>query len=719
MIIQEEQTERRGGINFIWVGIGFSLVYWILESVRDVLAFDRGTLIERLFFPDFMTFWMRMLVVFLLILFSCYAHYLRHRVFRRKTEDRPVGKIEIIKVGAVVGIVYSVIESVRDVLIFEKGTLFERVFYPDAMSIWMRLLAICVLVLFSVYAQNLVNERKRAEEELRHEREALEKEVERRTAELTESNRLLTLLKKEIAQRERMETALRASEAKYRTIVENTGTAIIITDENHLISLVNHEFEAISGYRRQEVQGVKRWKDFIVDEDLEKMEAYARDRRNDPDSAPKRYEFRFKHKDGSIRNGLVNVALIQGTKRSIASLLDITDVKCAEAEKEKMQSQLMQAKKMEAIGILAGGVAHDFNNLMTAIIGSADMSMMDIKESDPVFSDLKEIRSAAVRAADLTAQLLLFSRKKPMKRTLCSMNGIVGDLLKMLRRLIGEDIEIRTQFNADLWNVRADKGTIGQVVMNLAVNARDAMPDGGRLLIQTDNVVLSDEDVQRMPEARAGTFVRLTVADTGCGIEKEKLQHIFDPFYSTKDVGKGTGLGLSVVYGIIEQHNGWIHVTSVPGSGTSFETYLEAVFEEVDTETTFIQPENVRKGDGKRILLVEDEDRVREFVTNGLNRNGYMVFTAADAKEAETVFKEEHGNFDVLLTDVVLPGKNGLELADQFLSENPELPIILSSGYTDSKVRWPVIQERGYRFLEKPYDLNGLLRIVGEMAALI
>ncbi|MCD6115974.1 PAS domain S-box protein [bacterium] len=386
-------------------------------------------------------------------------------------------------------------------------------------------------------------------------------------------------------------------------------------------------------------------------------------------------------------------------------------------EKDKIHAQLIQAQKMEAIGILAGGIAHDFNNMLTAIQVSTEVTLMEIDENSTLYEDLSEIHKLTDKAADFIRQLMLFSRKHPMEMKTIDINNSITNLNKMLHRIIGEDIDVRTNLQDDLWAVKADLGTMEQVVMNLSVNARDAMPNGGVLDIKTENVTLEESDIKDIPEARAGSFVCLSVSDTGMGMDKETMQHIFEPFFSTKGVGKGTGLGLSVVYGIMKQHNGWINVDSVPGEGTCFKVYLPSTEQAAEADVKKKISINEFNGRGKKILLVEDEEKVRESTCYGLNRSGYRVFSAGSAQEAKEVFIKEQGDFNLILSDVVLPDKSGLELVSEFLSLNPDLKILISSGYTDQKVRWPEISEKGYRFLEKPYALRELLRVVEEIAA--
>ncbi|MBN2414292.1 PAS domain S-box protein [bacterium] len=378
-------------------------------------------------------------------------------------------------------------------------------------------------------------------------------------------------------------------------------------------------------------------------------------------------------------------------------------------EKDAIQQQLLQAQKMEAIGVLTGGIAHDFNNLLTAIIGCSDMALMDVKEDDPVHRELLDIQSAANKAAQLTGQLLLFSRKQPMKFETIDLKMVIGDLKKLLTRLLGENISIETSFPADLWHLFADKGSLEQVLMNLSVNARDAMPDGGKITFNVKNVTLDKKDCYGMPESRPGKYIRLSVADTGTGMSDQVKQQIFDPFFSTKGKSKGTGLGLSVVYGIIKQHEGWIQVFSEQHKGSEFVIYLPAVDKPKSKKSDVPAAVTNHDGKGRRILIVEDEDKVREFTINGLNRIGYTVFAASSADEAKQLFEREKGDFYLVISDVGLPGQSGIELVNELVEKKPKLKVLLSSGYSDHRQRWPLIKKKGYRFLEKPYAFNDLV----------
>jgi signal transduction histidine kinase/CheY-like chemotaxis protein len=386
----------------------------------------------------------------------------------------------------------------------------------------------------------------------------------------------------------------------------------------------------------------------------------------------------------------------------------------AEEENKRIQFQLLQSQKMEAVGVLAGGVAHDFNNLLTTILGNADLAMGEVNESDTLYSDLEEIKEAAVRAASLTRQLLLFSRKQPMGYAPLNINNTVEDLLRMLNRLIEEDVTIDTDFESDIRTVVGDKGTIEQVITNLAVNARDAMPRGGKITIRTKNVILDRECCEVIPESRPGEFICLSVSDAGVGMDKETIKRIFEPFFTTKGGEKGTGLGLSVIYGIIRQHKGWINVYSEAGQGTTFKIYLPATSSKVEDKTKEkIVPKEFRSH-GEKILLVEDDESIRKYVITVLASNGYVVSEANGVKEALGIFEKEGGDFQLVLSDVVLTDGLGLELVERLLLLKSQLGVILSSGYLGEKSQWSVIREKGYLFLQKPFASNDLLEAVRE-----
>jgi len=384
------------------------------------------------------------------------------------------------------------------------------------------------------------------------------------------------------------------------------------------------------------------------------------------------------------------------------------------ARRQQLEEQLRQSQKMEAIGQLAGDVAHDFGNLLQVIMGYSEPSLTSVFNRDMLCECIEKIRKAGERAATLTRQLLAFSRKQTLQMQVISLNSPVADMGKVLKRFIRENIELVTELSPEIMPVRADPGQIEQVIMNLVINARDAMPEGGRLTIRTENVVLDEEQCKSLPESRPGRFVCLSVSDTGTGMSKEILQRVFEPFFTTKEPGKGTGLGLSIVYGIVKQHDGWINVYSEPGKGATFKVYIPIVSEKPEEKAEEKIPLEEFSGRGERILVVEDEPAVLEYNAEVLREMGYTVFEAEDAEEAIDIFEKENGNFDLIFADVVLHGKSGLQLADQLLSVKPDLRVLLCSGYTDYKMHWQIVREREFQFLQKPYSLVDLLRSVRE-----
>ncbi|MEM9481748.1 MAG: response regulator [Verrucomicrobiota bacterium] len=399
----------------------------------------------------------------------------------------------------------------------------------------------------------------------------------------------------------------------------------------------------------------------------------------------------------------------------------------SEAEKENLQEQLAQSQKMEAVGKLSGGIAHDFNNMLLPIIGYTDMLLTTMEENDPRTLDLEEIRKAAERAASLTRQLLAFSKKQVIAKTVFNLNEAITSMENMLVRLIGEDVNFQIQLDDSLRTVRADRGQIEQVLLNLIVNARDAMPGGGGITVRTGNIEADSGRLSLISEENPrGNYVYIEVTDTGCGMNEELIQNIFDPFYTTKGLD-GTGLGLSVVYGILEQHNGGVIVDSVIGEGSVFTVFLPATAESVvegpDQQTSMAltaptrttSARDLRKGEGERILLVEDEAGVSKFVSEALRKNGYNVLTAMNLRDARNLFEAENGAFDMVFSDAVLPDGNGLQLLDEVLNSHPHIRTLLSSGYTDKHAVLEILKQRPVSFLQKPYSLPKLISTVSSL----
>jgi PAS domain S-box-containing protein len=382
-------------------------------------------------------------------------------------------------------------------------------------------------------------------------------------------------------------------------------------------------------------------------------------------------------------------------------------------QRKHLEEQLRQAQKMEAIGKLAGGIAHDFNNLLTAIMGYTELILVKMKPDNQHRENLEEIRHAGKRASSLTQQLLAFSRKQVLKPKILNLNHVVKGMERMLERIIGEDIHLNSQLDSSLDKIKADTGQMEQIILNLTVNAVDAMPNGGTLAIKTQNKTISHNAGNLSTDSRPGKFIYLSFHDSGEGIDNKVIPQIFEPFFTTK--AKGTGLGLSVVYGIVKQHNGWIDVNSEPGGGTTFGIYFPALAsgeeENLEQELSLME----FGGNGENILFVEDETGVREISAKALRDYGYKVTEAGNAGDAHKILEEQNGNFQVVVSDIVLPDKSGIEFTENIQSLHPNIKILLTSGYADHRSHWTDVVKKGIPFLQKPYSLVDLLKIVKEV----
>ncbi len=418
-----------------------------------------------------------------------------------------------------------------------------------------------------------------------------------------------------------------------------------------------------------------------------------------------------KRRDGTFYNEETTITpLLDATGQVthfVAVQRDIT-------EQKRLQEQHTQNQKMESMGRMAGGIAHDFNNILQTIIGFCEIMLMNTEAQNAQYSDLTEILNAANRAATLTRQLLAFSRNQMIELKPLQINEIIRNMANMLARLIGENIRLDLELADDPHQINADSNQLELLLTNLALNARDAMPQGGRLTIGTSNITIAKQDAILMPESSVGEFVCIAVSDTGIGMDETTAAHLFEPFFSTKR--SNTGLGLASVYGIAKQHNGWINVYSQIGQGSTFKLYLPALNTQTGkNESQLTRPELTHKhahGHGEKILLVEDEQSVRNLAAMILRANGYQVAVASNADEAMTLFAQAQNTFDLLFSDVVLPDQNGLELAKQCLAQNPGLHVLLSSGYSDVHTRWPAIRAMRLPFLAKPYPIAKLLETV-------
>ncbi len=383
----------------------------------------------------------------------------------------------------------------------------------------------------------------------------------------------------------------------------------------------------------------------------------------------------------------------------------------SEQKRRILEDQLLQSQKMEAIGTLAGGVAHDFNNILMAILGYSRLVLNQLQPSDSIYEDLEEIHSAGERAASLTNQLLAFSRKQIIQPEIVDLNRLILDFEKMLRRMLGEDIQIEITADPELGRIKIDPGQMDQVIMNLAVNARDAMPAGGKFLIETKNVEFDREYTDSHLGAEIGDYILLSFSDTGCGMSKDVQSKIFDPFFTTKKKGKGSGLGLSTVYGIVKQNSGYIMVYSEPGKGTTFKLYFPRISETEEKQEREIASVHDYPG-SETILVVEDESNVRQYIYKSLSTNGYRVLLAGDYEEAFRVLASSPEPVDLLITDVVLPGASGKIIADDLVRKQPHVKVIFMSGYTDNAIVHHNVLDKEVNFLSKPFPPEVLLRKV-------
>jgi two-component system cell cycle sensor histidine kinase/response regulator CckA len=390
-------------------------------------------------------------------------------------------------------------------------------------------------------------------------------------------------------------------------------------------------------------------------------------------------------------------------------IVDITD-------RKQLEGQLQQARRMEAVGRLAGGIAHDFNNLLTIIKGYTELGLARAKASPEVRADLERIEDASERAGGLVRQLLAFSRRQVLQPKVLDLNGIVEGLDKLLRRLMDEDIEMKTVVGKDLGRIKADPAQIEQVIMNLVVNARDAMTEGGRLTVETENVELDSAYARDHMTVRPGRYVMLAVSDTGMGMSPDTITHIFEPFYTTKESGRGTGLGLSTVYGIVKQSGGYVWVYSEPGHGTTFKVYLPRVEEAVESlPIKKVGGEDRNRAGTETILLVEDEPQLRELTQSVLAARGYSVVEAKNPAEAAQLAEEYGTKIHLLLTDVIMPGISGRELAKRLSGKNPAMRVLYMSGYTYNVIAQGGTLERGVAFLQKPFTPRMLVEKVREV----
>lgn len=513
----------------------------------------------------------------------------------------------------------------------------------------------------------------------------------------------------DITNRKRAEAEMK----RLTAAVEQSGDAIVITDITGIIQYVNPAFETITGYTRIEAIGQT---PRLLKSGKQDQSFYQRLWETITDGRIWQGRMVNKRKDGTFYTEDTTISPVKNSSGQIVSFVavkrDVTEHLRISQEQVRLQEQLQQAQKMESIGRLAGGVAHDFNNMLSIILGYGDIIYQKLLPGDPLREEVEEILKAGRRSADLTRQLLAFSRKQTLQPEVLDINKVIRNIEKMLRRLIGEDIELDISLSRNLSHVKVDPGQIEQVIMNLAVNARDAMHMGGKLIIETNEVELDETYAQNHPGVSQGKYVMLAISDTGCGMDKEVLAQIFDPFFTTKERGKGTGLGLATVYGIVKQSGGNIWVYSEPGHGSTFKIYLPATGDQPAAIAGEVAAKEESFGRGERILVVEDEAALRGLLEAVLARWGYKVTLAANGGEALLMVEEKGLNPDLVITDMVMPGMSGSVLVERLRRNQPNIKVLFMSGYTDNAVVHHGVLNQETPFIQKPFTLRDIVEKV-------
>lgn len=511
------------------------------------------------------------------------------------------------------------------------------------------------------------------------------------------------LVFRDVTEQRSTQRQIEESERRYRLLFESNPQPMWVYDRDTLAFLaVNHAAVQQYGYPAEDFLGMT-LKDIRPPEDIP---ALLDDVRQLTVTLHRDGPWRHRKRDGTIISVEITAHPIQfeGRKACLVLATDIT-------ERKNLEEQFHQAQRLESIGRLAGGVAHDFNNLLTVINGYAAVILSNMRQPGPLKDQVTQISAAGEQAAALTQQLLAFSRRQLVQPRILNLNRVITDVENMLRRLIGEDVELIIKVSPDLGNIKADVGQLQQIIMNLAVNSRDAMPQGGSIIIETSNVLLDEDYRLAHPEVQPGAYVMLAVTDTGTGMTPEVKQRIFEPFFTTKPTGSGTGLGLSTVHGMVRQSGGWIWVYSEPGSGTTFKIYLPV------TDDAVPRPHPIVKTDvrgNETILVVEDQDDVRALAVTVLEQCGYRVLSAAKGEDAIALAKGFGGTIHLLLTDIVMPGMNGRELAKQLAAERA-LRVLFMSGYTENAIAHRGILDTGIDYIQKPFTPDSLAEKVREV----
>jgi two-component system, cell cycle sensor histidine kinase and response regulator CckA len=511
----------------------------------------------------------------------------------------------------------------------------------------------------------------------------------------------------DVTPRRLAEENLRRSEEHFRSLIENSSDVFTVLAEDGAICYSSPSVERVLGYKPEDNKGASIFS-LIHPDDVARIREVFRRAMQQVDE-PQHIELRIRHKDGtwhSLEASGKTMTDPSGELRGVINYRDVTN-------RKRLEEQLRESQKMEAIGHLAGGVAHDFNNLLQAIHGYTTIVLEDLAPGDSHREDLQEVEKAAERAARLTNQLLAFGRRQTIKPTDLDLNEVVANLMKMIQRIIGEHIVLDIIPGHNLGTIHADRGQMEQVLVNLCINARDAMPEGGRITIETENVLFDSEYCRTHEWSKPGWHVLLSATDTGCGMDQKTLDRVFDPFFTTKEVGEGTGLGLSTVYGILRQHDGMVRVYSEPAKGTTFKVYLPCI--ERPAAVVGNKIESPVKGGNETILLAEDEEVVRELGKRILEDAGYRVLPASDGEEALRVFHTHSETIDLALLDVVMPKVGGREALARMREAQPHLRALFASGYSMNGSQMSPLSGESAELIQKPYGPRNLLRKVREV----
>ncbi len=705
------------------LGVALGALYWLLESALDYTLLGKGSFAFHVFYPDTNEAWMRMTVVLLLVALVCYMGFAldRHRKNQEALEKEKkfsqaiinsiVDPMTVIAVSD-----YRLLEANQAFLDFVGRSRREVIGRPCYQAVRNRDEPCANDQLFCPLQDTDLSSGSAVIEHVFQRDDGGELVLEKSISPLTdeEGNIVQVIqLSRDVTQRKLAQEELKREKEFREIIFDSIPDAISIIDaETYTIVEVNQAFLDEVGCRRQEVIGKTCFQ--VTHHRSQPCNSSDHPCPLKRGSLDQSTFVEHIHRGENNEKLHVEIACHPFTSKDGRST-QFVHISRDITKRKKLETQLNLAQKMEAVGRLAGGVAHDFNNILSAILGYCQLALQKLEPEDSLARDLAQIEKAGKRAATLTRQLLAFSRRQVLEPRVIDLNQVVLGMKDMLGRMIGEDIELKTFLDRELGMVKADPGQIEQVIANLAVNARDAMPGGGGLSIETANVFLDAAYTAQQQDCEPGPYAMLAVSDTGTGIDKDVLPQVFEPFFTTKETGKGTGLGLAIVYGIVKQSGGNIQVYSEKGQGTTFKIYLPRVEEEADSIRPESSPVTGMPGGSETILLVEDDEVVRDLVYRILSDGGYRVLVAPDGEAAMALCREQGGSIDLLLSDMVLPKQSGHEIAGLMLDQYPGLKVLFMSGYTENLEMEYGALGQGTNFLAKPFSVMGLLAKVRQV----